>query len=129
MNIKDFANTLGTRPMGDEVPYHMVIEAQRQNYLIVFGVSDDLIEVCGARSDEFDAFRPTAIYVTSHRVYAADENRPAAAQPIHVEYSKPTTENPALWKLSTDIPHATFDVMEDGELFCRGLVIDLNNLA
>jgi len=29
------------------------------------------------------------------------------------------------WTFSTDIPHATFDVMDDGEKYCRGIVFDL----
>ena len=32
------------------------------------------------------------------------------------------------WTYKTDIPHATFEVMEDGEHYCRGLVIDINDL-
>lgn len=130
MNIKDFANHLGTRPMGDEVPYYLVCEAQRLNYLVIFGVSDDLVEICGKHHYEFDAFRPTTLYVTKNRVYSADETHPATAKPIHVEYSAPTVQNPALWKFTTDIPHATFDVIEEGEsgIFCRGIVIDAETL-
>ena len=130
MNIKEFANNLGTRPMGDEVPYHMVCEAQRLNYLVIFGASDDLVEICGKHHYEFDAFRPMTLYVTKHRVYSADEIHPAHAKPIHVEYSEPTANHPALWKFKTDIPHATFDVVEEGEtgIFCRGIVIDAETL-
>ena len=130
MNIKDFANHLGTRPMGDEVPYYLVCEAQRLNYLVIFGVSDDLVEICGKHHYEFDAFRPTTLYVTKNRVYSANETHPTTAKPIHVEYSAPTATNPALWKFTTDIPHATFDVVEEGEpgIFCRGIVIDAETL-
>lgn len=130
MTIQEFAKQLGTRPMGDEVPYHLVCESQRLNYLVIFGASDDLVEICGKHHYEFDAFRPTTLYVTKNRVYSADENHPASAKAIYAEYSAPTTQNPALWKFSTDIPHATFDIVEDGEpgIFCRGIVIDVNAL-
>ncbi|MBQ8806584.1 MAG: hypothetical protein IJZ68_09100 [Bacteroidaceae bacterium] len=128
MNIKEFAENLGTRPTGDEVPYHMVCEAQHQRYLVIFGASDDLVEICGHHHYEFDAFRPTTLYVTRNRVYSSDEIHPTTAKPIHVEYSTPTATNPALWKLTTEIPHATYNIMDGDELFCKGLVIDLNNL-
>lgn len=128
LNITEFANTLGVRPKGDEVPYYMACEAQRLGYLIIFGSSDDLVEICGKRSDELDAFRPTTFYVSQHRIYTADETHPAAARPVHAEYSQPTAAQPSLWKFKTDIPHATFDIMEDGELYCRGLVIDTTNI-
>jgi hypothetical protein len=29
----------------------------------------------------------------------------------------------ATWLITTDVPHATFDIMEDGDLFCRGIVV------
>lgn len=29
------------------------------------------------------------------------------------------------WAYKTDIPHVTFDVVEDGELYCRGIVFRL----
>ena len=128
MSIEVFAKKLGTRPMGDEAPYHMVCEAQRQRYLVIFGSSDDLVEICGYHHYEFNALRPITLYVTRNCVYSADTIYPSTAKSIHAEYSAPTTNNPALWKFTTDIPHVTFDVMEGNELFCRGLVIDLNNL-
>lgn len=130
MNIYDFANQLGTRPVEDEVPHYMECEAQHHNYLVLFGVSDDLVEVCGKQRYEFDVFRPTTLYVTETQVYSAAETCPANAKPIHVEYSKPTKEQPSLWKFSTDIPHATFDIIDEdeSEIFCRGIVIDLNSL-
>jgi hypothetical protein len=28
------------------------------------------------------------------------------------------------WEITTDIPHATFEVMENGKLHCRGVVIE-----
>lgn len=31
----------------------------------------------------------------------------------------------ASWLIKTDIPHATFDILEDGDLFCRGVVFAL----
>jgi DNA-binding XRE family transcriptional regulator len=38
-------------------------------------------------------------------------------------------EEPACsWLIKTDIPHATFDITEDGELFCRGIVFSIDDL-
>ncbi len=33
------------------------------------------------------------------------------------------------WTYETDIPHATFDIMEDGEKYCRGTVLDIKSLG
>ncbi|WP_423004206.1 hypothetical protein [Undibacterium sp. JH2W] len=32
------------------------------------------------------------------------------------------------WSYTTDIPHACFDILEDGENYCRGIVIDTADL-
>ena len=33
------------------------------------------------------------------------------------------------WSYLTDIPHKTFDIMEDGEIYCRGIVFSLDDLG
>ena len=33
------------------------------------------------------------------------------------------------WAYKTDIPHETFDIMEDGELYCRGIVFRLADVG
>jgi hypothetical protein len=33
------------------------------------------------------------------------------------------------WTYRTDIPHATFEITEDGEPYCRGIVFALADLA
>lgn len=32
------------------------------------------------------------------------------------------------WTYETDIPHATFDIVEGDEVFCRGIVFELSAL-
>ena len=32
------------------------------------------------------------------------------------------------WTFETDIPHSTFDIFENGNKFCRGIVINSENL-
>jgi hypothetical protein len=32
------------------------------------------------------------------------------------------------WIYETEIPHAVFDILEDGEKFCRGIVFDIRSL-
>ena len=32
------------------------------------------------------------------------------------------------WLIKTDLPNSSFDIMEDGELYCRGIVIDVSDL-
>lgn len=37
-------------------------------------------------------------------------------------------KGPFAWTYSTEIPHATFEIIEEGEKFCRGIVFDINDL-
>ena len=32
------------------------------------------------------------------------------------------------WSYETDIPHATFNICEDGELYCEGIVFSIDHL-
>ena len=32
------------------------------------------------------------------------------------------------WQYETDIPHETFDVLEDGEIYCKGIVFRIEDL-
>jgi hypothetical protein len=34
----------------------------------------------------------------------------------------------ASWLIETEIPHENFNIMEDGELFCRGVVFHVDNV-
>ena len=36
--------------------------------------------------------------------------------------------NQATWSYETDIPHETFKIWEDGELFCIGLVFSIEDI-
>jgi len=32
------------------------------------------------------------------------------------------------WKISTELPHETFNIMEDGDLYCIGIVFDFSDI-
>ena len=33
-----------------------------------------------------------------------------------------------IWSYETSIPHTTFDIIEDGRKYCRGIIFNINNL-
>ena len=41
----------------------------------------------------------------------------------------PSTIPGASWLIKTEVPHVTFDIMEDGEVFCRGVVLSIADIA
>ena len=58
-----------------------------------------------------------------HCVLDIVNKRRAEAVKIAVQHGNRST-----WEVVTKAPHAEFDIMEDGEVFCRAAVIDLKEL-
>lgn len=109
--------------------------------IVVYGLSDDLLEFNGVINDEASAWEGTRVKITNKpSLFDYDDNRET------LEYNKNQIENMktiiaewcpknkdgeiwASWEIKTDIPHETFDIMEDGELFCRGIVFDAREVS
>jgi hypothetical protein len=113
--------------------------AQAAGLVIVYGASDDLMEFEGAHREEIGCYDGGFAYVDQHGVLPdpewIDDDREAVqnyyhrkpnAKPIEALWCK---EDGYSWTYKTDIPHATFEVMEDGEHYCRGIVFSLADLA
>lgn len=123
-------------------PQTAVELAKAAGVIIVAGASDDLMELYGAIRDEFGCYDGgTALLdakgLLGHWESVCDRGdqdeirqwfvREAKAKKIEAIWAPKEPE--ASWVYQTDIPHITFDVMEDGELYCRGLLIRLADLT
>jgi hypothetical protein len=108
----------------------------------VYGQSDDIMAFSGAIRDEVSAYDGGTAHVDSEGLVptfdavsdTGDEEQVAAyfrrkphQRAIEAVWSP--EEPAASWLIRTDIPHATFDIVEDGDLYCRGLVFALADLA
>lgn len=98
----------------------------------VFGGSDDLMEFRGAIYDEIGAYEGGTAYVSAHGLVQnkCDEgdNCPNWRQhglPIEAIWAP---ESGGSWAYKTDIPNVTFDIKEDDELFCKGIVFRLADI-
>ena len=99
----------------------IIKEAKENGIVIVSGVNDDLCELEGAISDEFDCYNGGTIYLDEEgRLYHRKRNR--------VPYKYITAkwgadgEDGFPWTYDTDIPHETFEMFDEGEKYCRGFV-------
>lgn len=112
--------------------------AVAEGLLVVYGASDDLIEFDGAWTDEAGVYDGGTILIdregiledfgnVEHEVEACEKwlRRSKASASIEALWCK---EEGYSWTYKTDIPHATFNVVEDGEMYCRGMVIALVDL-
>lgn len=139
---------LAAKLNGREYPFEMnvgeITEAKKAGLVILYGASDDLLEFAGAIYDELGAYDGTTVHVTpSGKIIESLESRCdsddrkrcdfyAAWLKEQKTFSVTADWCPAepecSWLITATVPGAAFDIMEDGELYCRGLVIDMNEV-
>lgn len=126
------ASRLNGCEYGQEGSAQLWAEMKTRGLVAVFGASDDLMEFRGAIDDEVSAYDGTTALVTADGLFepCGDNCKfSAAAQKEAVEIDALwCAEDGVSWTYETDIPHATFNVMEDGEVYCRGIVFALSSL-
>lgn len=135
MTIQEFARRLDDRPYGEEITREEEKEAKELGFVVVFGASDDLIEFRGAINDEAGCYEGGKIYINKDGIL--DEDKECDECKYFQEVKKKCKAIKALWckeeawawTYKTDIPHATFEIFEDEEQYCRGIVFDINNLG
>lgn len=84
--------------------------AEENGLVVVFGASDDICEIRGAEDDEIDCFDGGEATI--------------AGAKVKINWCKDGYS----WTYDTDIPHECFDVYEDGEKYCRGIVFSISDV-
>lgn len=137
MTKEELAALMTGREYRDEISAMEEKEAKENNLIVVFGASDDLLELCGAVSDEFgiwgggkielDEFGDSIHHFPDRQMHQDLIRKgwkpPRIAMTINAEFS-PESIKGATWLFTTDAPNVPFDIMEDGEIYCRGFVAD-----
>jgi hypothetical protein len=126
MTPKEAAAALDGCEYRDEGSRPLFEQMKRDGLVAVFGASDDLMEMRGAVDDEFYS----DVHMTQTGVLRSkcEDDCPyfIAAQKgaTVVEMVWDAPDCPP-WTYRTAIPHETFNVLEDGEVYCRGIVFAL----
>jgi hypothetical protein len=107
MTIYEFAEGLNGRQYGKELYPFEEQRAKALGFVVVFGYSDDNTEFRGAYDEEVGCFDGGRVY--------EDGEKYIDAVWCEGEYS---------WTYRTNIPHATFDIYEGSETYCRGIVFE-----
>lgn len=112
--------------------------------VVATGESDDLFELYGAVRDEIGASDGDNVFMIdsegmiphyqhARNIYDEDEEgmrryfqRKDKARKVALTWHN---EGNPCWTIATEIPHETFDVMEDGEVFSRAIVFRLSDLV
>ena len=109
--LKEFAKKLNGRQYLNELTKEDEAYARENGIVVVYGQSDDLMEVRGAIDEEFCCYDGGTFYLGFAKVEAI-------WCPKGTDYS---------WGYETDFPHEEFTIMEDNEHYCSGIVFYLKD--
>lgn len=133
MTKESLAKLMDGREYANEISYGERAEAKAVGLVVLIGGSDDLACFHGAIDDEAGA--PGDIYLTPDGLLADHDDdceckfcgfkdAQAKARKIEAIWS----EESYSWTYKTDLPHATFDIVEGDEKYCRGIVFSISDL-
>lgn len=133
--LNDWVNKLYGWEYGENFPASWVKEWEETGIVVVYGYSDDLIEFEGALSEEFgsDEVRFTKEGFIENECDDYDcphYKRMLKEAPYYVvpNFAPGHPKNPT-WTYSTNVPHQTFTMMEDDDVYCYGLIFNINDLV
>ncbi|EMB43573.1 hypothetical protein [Treponema denticola] len=112
-------------------------EMAKDEVIAIYGLSDDLLEFKGAMYDERGAWKGFLGRITKDLTVISEieylnsklwntENLPFIQA---IWNPKDLLGNIySSWKIETDLPHKDFQILEDGKLFCIGIIIDVEDI-
>lgn len=133
MDKKTLAALLSGRKIGDEITDEQVKIARDNGLVVLFGASDDLVELEGAIRDEVGAYGDNNLVLFyKGDLYStqceADECPHEMAIQDKCKTIKAIFGGDISWTYETEIPHETFDIYEGDEIYCRGLVFSVEDI-
>lgn len=118
--LKVFAKELTDSEFNDkiyrEIPREITEAAKNTGVVIVYGQSDDLMELEGAIYDEFGCYEGGVFY------FDKEGNNVNQKTKNIIEAVWCDKNSDWTWSYKTTIPHENFEMMDDGEKYCRGFV-------
>lgn len=135
MTSKELAAQLDGNQYGNEITKEQEMLAADNDLVIVFGYSDDDVELLGKINDEVGAYDGCTFLVTRTGVLSrpdcdCDECKyfRAAKKDAMTIRAVWHDTGEASWTFETQIPHDTFRIYEGEELFCVGIVFSIADL-
>ncbi len=153
--IEDLAKLLDGNEYRDELDnmanINVIDLCKEKGWIVVYGASDDLLEIDGAISDELGAwegcvakfykkgefypeYEEEDIYhkASEDSFFAIDDKelnriKFAKEDALIIESVWSPSGKDVSWEINcTGAPHVSFNVMEDDEVYCEALVIDIS---
>ena len=125
MTKEELASRLNGRQYRFEISKAEELEAHASGLIVIFGASDDLLEFRGAIDDEVGAWGGKIVFITPNGLLnneCDDDDCPYFQKiVVNAEWDKDGYS----WVITSNLSYAPFDILEDGEKYCRGIVINI----
>jgi len=112
-------------------------QAKDNELLFIFGRGDDIVEICGVICEEVDGYEGVKFYLTMDKkkevVYPISADRGESPWGnVYIDQWRPRVEIEAIWQdeeypswiIKTELPHATFMLVDEDSDFCQGIVLE-----
>lgn len=135
MTIGELARKLDGREYLNEITKEEEAEAKANGLVVCFGQFDDLLEFRGAIDDEVGAYEGTEALLTPDGLLqneCEDEDCPYFEKLRAATKEKVTAiwnKDGYLWVIESNLPFMPFDILEDGQKYCRGIVVEIPRSA
>ena len=144
MKKEELAQLLNGRQIGDEMTDEESLQAKENGLLVCFGYSDDLLVFRGIIHGGAGIYDSRCIFLYKNKdqkitfLYESDYDElsdifnrngyPISLRMLPIKAEWRPEELACLWLITTDIPHATFDIYDYDKLYCRGIVLELSDI-
>lgn len=114
--------------------------AKDEGLLVIFGASDDLMEFRGVIYDEAGVCDGGIVRIKDGKILELPDRDESEVLKKYGVYDQVVSggfavealwceEDGYSWTYKTDVPHATFEITDGDEAYCRGIVIDMTEVA
>lgn len=131
MNLFEFTERLNNNEYHSEVSDEDRDLAYDLGFVIVYGASDDIFMLDGAMEGEAYCFNGGRLFIDKDGIFEECECKCKYSSLAKDEcriIDSIWGEGDFAWTYKTDIPHETFNILEDGDLYCQGIVFDIKDL-
>lgn len=144
-SLKEYAELLNNHEYGNDFDKDLVNDMKEDGVAVGYGCSDDLFELEGALSEEYDAWNKVKLvwfgnqFVKEDSVNElleyVDDEYPMLYDSIksmlkldNLPFIKIKTSSDCQFEYEPSFPCEFFNIMEDDDLYCKGFVFEVKSL-
>jgi len=135
--LETLARIFNGRDYGEEVSDAEEKKLKDRGIVMMFGASDDLVEIRGAVYGEVSAYRGAKINFFNGELIESERDKEGCPYLKHCKglvktveafWCEDKSDEDFTWTFKTDIPHVTFRIYDGGEDYCRGILFYVDEI-